>query len=196
VFFNHIGKPYEPPKIPKGFPIEIGIDLYYLETSNKKAVEEVMKKYDLHGEPPHTLTTNEFIDILEKTTIRSMIKRAIVGAMPTEEDLEVLTRYLIEHIEYRPIQLDTLIYSSLPEDKVGRYIIEEDIDSHLYGDTLWYIYEWVYLVWNLAIGVRQCAADDCNKFFVPAPQGKEQCYCSMQCRKRIYMRKYRKKQSQ
>jgi hypothetical protein len=32
--------------------------------------------------------------------------------------------------------------------------------------------------------IQRCAAVDCDKIFSPAPQGKEQRYCSSQCRKR------------
>jgi len=41
--------------------------------------------------------------------------------------------------------------------------------------------------------LRRCGADDCDKIFSPAPQGSEQRYCSLTCRKREYMREYRKK---
>ncbi len=41
--------------------------------------------------------------------------------------------------------------------------------------------------------LRKCEALDCDRYFLPAPHGKEQRYCSMRCRKRAYMRKYRKK---
>jgi hypothetical protein len=182
MYFNHIGKTYKPPKIPNDFPIELGTDLYNLDTSNRKAVEEVMKKYDLHGEPPHTLTTDKFIYTFKEMKIRSMIKSAIVGDRPTDKDLKVLTRYLIEHIEYRPIQLDTLIYSQIPEDKVGRYIIMEDIDSHLYDDPLGKIYMWIYLVWNMSI--RKCKREKCKKFFVPLQEGATRLYCSRNCAKK------------
>lgn len=181
--------PYKPPEIPSGFPVEIGIELYNIDTSNKKAVEEVMKKYKLHGEPPHTLTrptTSEFIEIL-KTKIKPMIDKAIVGNEPDTEDLEILELYLLEEERPRYITapLDTGIYSNLSEDEVGRFIIEEDI--YYVERPLWKIYEWVYLVWNLAIKVRRCAAPDCNAIFIP--KRIDQQYHEKKCAKRVWAQK-------
>jgi len=45
---------------------------------------------------------------------------------------------------------------------------------------------------NDEIEVRKCDAEDCENIFIPTPRGKEQRYCSMRCRKRSYMREYRK----
>lgn len=44
--------------------------------------------------------------------------------------------------------------------------------------------------------IARCEASDCGNFFVQSHQGKEQRYCSLTCRKREYMREYRKKKSQ
>jgi hypothetical protein len=40
--------------------------------------------------------------------------------------------------------------------------------------------------------IKVCAAVDCDNFFVPAPQGSEQKYCSARCRNRIAQRRIRK----
>ena len=45
-------------------------------------------------------------------------------------------------------------------------------------------------LFNLGL-VQQCAAEDCQKYFVPTQRGKPQRYCTMRCRKRIYSRKRR-----
>jgi len=44
--------------------------------------------------------------------------------------------------------------------------------------------------------VRQCEASDCNNYFIPVPQGKEQRYCCLRCQKRAYKREYRKRQKE
>lgn len=41
--------------------------------------------------------------------------------------------------------------------------------------------------------IKQCESEECNRYFIPVPQGREQRYCSLTCRKREYMREYRKK---
>jgi len=41
--------------------------------------------------------------------------------------------------------------------------------------------------------LKRCAAEGCNRIFHPAPQGKEQQYCSARCRDRIAKRRARKK---
>jgi len=40
--------------------------------------------------------------------------------------------------------------------------------------------------------IRQCAAPDCKKLFIPTPRGHQQKYCSVRCRTRIHKRKMRK----
>lgn len=176
--------PYKPPEIPSGFPVEIGIELYNIDTSNKKAVEEVMKKDKLHGEPPETITTtSEFINILE-TKIKPMIDKAIVGDEPDPEDISTLEFYLLG--EERPIYitgpLDTGRYSNLSENEIGRFIIEENIVIN--EEPLWKIYKWIFLVWNLAIKVRRCAAPDCNVIFIP--KRIDQQYHEKRCAKRVW----------
>ena len=37
--------------------------------------------------------------------------------------------------------------------------------------------------------VRQCAAEDCKKLFIPSPRGHGQKYCSTRCRNRVNMRR-------
>ena len=41
--------------------------------------------------------------------------------------------------------------------------------------------------------IRQCAAEDCQKYFLPTPRGRNQEYCSKQCYERIRSRKRRAK---
>lgn len=177
--------PYKPPEIPSGFPVEIGIELYNLDVSNEKAVEEVMEKYKLNDnpDPQLRLTTEEFINTL-KTQIIPMTNKAIVGDEPDPKDISKLEFYLLG--EERPIYttgpLDTGRYSNLAENEIGRFIIEEDIVIN--EDPLWKIYEWIFLVWNLAIKVRRCAAPDCNVIFIP--KRIDQQYHEKRCAKRVW----------
>jgi len=92
--------PYKPPQIPSGFPVEIGIELYNIDTSNKKAVEEVMEKYKLNNnpDPQLRLTTEEFINTLNSKII-PMTNKAIVGDEPDPEDLSTLEFHLLEGSE-------------------------------------------------------------------------------------------------
>ena len=43
--------------------------------------------------------------------------------------------------------------------------------------------------------IQRCAAGDCNGIFTPTPQGKEQRYCSSQCRKRAWAQNHLLKKS-
>lgn len=41
--------------------------------------------------------------------------------------------------------------------------------------------------------LRQCAASDCRKYFLPTPRGKEQLFCAERCRNRIAQKRLREK---
>ena len=152
-----------------------------------------MKRLNDNLPPQNRLTTRKFINILEtklETEIKPMIDKAIAGDEPDAEDLSTLEYHLIEERpRYTTGRLDTSRFSNLSENEIGRFIIEENVIIN--EKPLWKIYEWIFLVWNLAIPVKRCAADDCSKIFTPAPQGSEQKYCSPQCRNRMWARKNR-----
>jgi len=57
------------------------------------------------------------------------------------------------------------------------------------------LYEGIVGLLEGEIKIQRCTASDCNGIFTPAPQGKEQRYCSSQCRKRAWAQNHLLKKS-
>jgi hypothetical protein len=104
-------------------------------------------------------------------------KEVVVKLLKDKEEERIFT--IEEFPEEAEINLERYTYLEELSPIIGRWkILAGELIADLHNELLKFL--------NGEIEVRKCEADDCDKIFTPAPQGKKQRYCSSQCRKRAW----------
>lgn len=95
------------------------------------------------------------------------------------------------------IEVETWLQEHRPQPKfraMKRDFVEaeeEYHDGYANLDLRGFLVEEIIEAMSSGRKIQRCQAEDCKKYFVEAPQGSQQKYCSAKCRNRMWARKNR-----
>lgn len=152
------------------------IQYAYLDLGDDQAVDNFWEALKETKNTPSSVLFKERNPKLQKDILR------VLSAWHTNSvSKEGIDKWLHKN---RPEKIFTALPGKEGDKEIYLYKLEK-------GDLRGVLIEQIILAMLQGKEIRKCAAEDCQKYFIPTPRGRNQKYCSRQCYERIYSRKRR-----